>query len=87
MNLLEARHLRKSYGDHLAVEDVSFELERGEVLGLLGPNGAGKSTTMLMLAGLLRPDSGQILIENERLHEYDGTTPIVHNENLSLDEI
>lgn len=62
MNLLEARHLRKSYDGHVAVADVSFELGRGEALGLLGPNGAGKSTTMSMLAGLLRPDSGQVLI-------------------------
>src|SRR5437868_2239291 len=67
MNLLEARHLKKSYGDQLAVEDVSFELQRGEVFGLLGPNGAGKSTTMLMLAGLLIPDAGQVLIDGEPL--------------------
>ncbi len=67
MNLLEARHLRKSYDGHLAVADVSFELRRGEVLGLLGPNGAGKSTTMLMLAGLLRPDYGQVVIEEQEL--------------------
>jgi ABC-2 type transport system ATP-binding protein len=68
MNILEARHLRKSYDGHLAVEDVSFELQPGEVLGLLGPNGAGKSTTMLMLAGLLRPDRGQVVIDGMELH-------------------
>lgn len=60
MPLLEARHLRKSYGEHRAVEDVSFALEAGEILGLLGPNGAGKTTTMMMLAGLLRPDAGEV---------------------------
>ena len=65
MNLLEARHLRKSYDGQVAVADVSFELGRGEALGLLGPNGAGKSTTMLMLAGLLKPDGGQVLIDGE----------------------
>ncbi len=67
MHLLEARHLRKSFGEHLAVADVSFELGRGEVLGLLGPNGAGKSTTMLMLAGLLRPEAGQVLVDGDEL--------------------
>src|SRR3954470_22459868 len=56
--LVEAVHLRKSYGDHLAVKDVSFSLEAGEILGLLGPNGAGKSTTMMMIAGLLAPTAG-----------------------------
>lgn len=65
MPLLEARHLRKSYGAHLAVADVSFALEAGEVLGLLGPNGAGKSTTMMMIAGLLAPDSGEVLLDGE----------------------
>jgi ABC-2 type transport system ATP-binding protein len=65
MPLLEARHLRKSYDGRLAVEDVGFELNRGEVLGLLGPNGAGKSTTMLMLAGLLKLDGGQVKIDGE----------------------
>ncbi|OYW22082.1 MAG: hypothetical protein B7Z55_05085 [Planctomycetales bacterium 12-60-4] len=64
MSLLDVRHLRKSYGTHLAVADVSFELSEGEVLGLLGPNGAGKSTTMMMIAGLLSPDSGEVLIDN-----------------------
>ncbi len=67
MSLLEARHLRKNFGEHIAVADVSFEVNRGEILGLLGPNGAGKSTTMLMIAGLLRPSAGQILLDGETL--------------------
>ncbi len=62
MSLLEARRLKKSYGGQPAVVDVSFSLEPGEVLGLLGPNGAGKSTTMMMLAGLLAPDEGEVLL-------------------------
>lgn len=65
VSLLEVRHLKKSYGSHLAVADVSFDLAAGEVLGLLGPNGAGKSTTMLMIAGLLAPDAGQVLVDGE----------------------
>lgn len=52
----------KRYGSTLAVEDLSFEVETGEVLGLLGPNGAGKSTTLYMLAGLVRPTSGSISV-------------------------
>lgn len=65
MSLLEVIHLKKSYGSHQAVVDVSFALEAGEILGLLGPNGAGKSTTMMMIAGLLPPDAGQVLLDGE----------------------
>ncbi len=68
-NLVDVHHLRKSYGSHLAVKDVSFSLRSGEVLGLLGPNGAGKSTTMMMVAGLLAPSSGDILFNGCR---FDG---------------
>ncbi|MHA6287959.1 ABC transporter ATP-binding protein [Maricaulis sp. CAU 1757] len=60
--MLVAESLCKSFGDRRAVDDVSFTLERGEVLGFLGPNGAGKTTTMRMLAGALEPDSGRALI-------------------------
>src|SRR5580765_5884332 len=60
MSLLKVVELRKSYGDHIAVDGLSFEVEAGEVFGLLGPNGAGKSTTMTMIAGLKRADSGSI---------------------------
>lgn len=60
--MLEADKLVKAFGPRLAVDSVSFTLERGEVLGFLGPNGAGKTTTMRMLAGCLEPDSGRALI-------------------------
>ena len=60
--LVEAIHLRKSYGDRLAVDDLSFTINAGEVAGLLGPNGAGKTTTLSMLATLLVPDAGEIRI-------------------------
>ncbi len=69
MSLLEARRLKKSYGGQPAVVDVSFSLEPGEVFGLLGPNGAGKSTTMMMLAGLLAPDEGEVILGGSR---FDG---------------
>ena len=51
--MIEVAHLVKRYGSHLAVDDVSFEVDKGEVVGFLGPNGAGKSTTLRVLAGFL----------------------------------
>lgn len=57
--ILEVSHLVKRFGEHRAVDDVSFSVEKGEVFGLLGPNGAGKSTTIKMLTTLLTPTSGQ----------------------------
>jgi ABC-2 type transport system ATP-binding protein len=62
MNAIEINHLKKSFGDLQAVQDVSFHAEAGEVLGLLGPNGAGKSTTISMLSGLLAPTGGDAFI-------------------------
>lgn len=56
--ILEASHLVKKYGEFVAVDDVSFSIEEGEIFGLLGPNGAGKSTTIAMLSGLFRPSAG-----------------------------
>lgn len=61
--LVEVNHLSRYYGSQCAVDDISFTLHRGEVLGLLGPNGAGKTTTMQMLCGNLAPSAGQILID------------------------
>ncbi|TFG98340.1 MAG: ABC transporter ATP-binding protein [Myxococcales bacterium] len=60
--MIEARHLSKRYGDVVAVQDVSFEVGRGEVVGFLGPNGAGKTTTMRMLTGFLPPTDGTAVI-------------------------
>ncbi|MBR2088231.1 MAG: ATP-binding cassette domain-containing protein, partial [Oscillospiraceae bacterium] len=51
--MIEVRHLTKSYGDKKAVNDISFTVNDGEILGFLGPNGAGKSTTMNMLTGYI----------------------------------
>ena len=60
--MIEAKSLCKSYGSFKAVDDLSFTVEAGQVLGFLGPNGAGKSTTMKMLTGFLTPTSGTALI-------------------------
>lgn len=61
-SLIQVEQLSRRYGDNLAVDNVSFEVRRGEVLGFLGPNGAGKSTTMQMISGNLAPSTGSIRI-------------------------
>jgi ABC-2 type transport system ATP-binding protein len=60
--MLEATHLRKAFGALVAVDDVSLRLEAGQIVGLLGPNGAGKTTTVSIIAGLITPDRGEVLI-------------------------
>ena len=60
--MIEVENLTKAFGPKLAVNDVSFAVERGEVLGFLGPNGAGKSTTMRMITGFIPPSSGKISV-------------------------
>jgi ABC-2 type transport system ATP-binding protein len=60
--MIEVKELRRSFGPVIAVDGISFGVEKGQVLGLLGPNGAGKSTAMRMLACFLRPDSGTATI-------------------------
>lgn len=65
MPFLETSHLSKSYDGLPAVDALSFSIEAGETIALLGPNGSGKSTTLMMLAGLLEPDSGGIQIDGD----------------------
>ena len=60
--MLQVRHLVKQYKAHRAVDDLSFELKAGEIVGLLGPNGAGKTTALRCVAGILRPTEGHALI-------------------------
>lgn len=67
--LISIENLCRYYSGHCAVQDLSFELHRGEVLGLLGPNGAGKTTTMNMIAGSLAPSSGRICLNGVDLLE------------------
>jgi len=64
---LTAQHLTRHFGDRVAVDDVSFELQPGEIFALLGPNGAGKTTTLRMLAGLIAPTSGSVRIGSEAM--------------------
>ena len=65
--LIEARGLSRRYGSHIAAHDISLSLRKGEILGLLGPNGAGKSMTMKMLAGVLAPSAGTVMINGVSL--------------------
>ncbi len=60
--MIELLHFSKSYGNFVAVEDLSLRVETGEIFGLLGPNGAGKSTTVKVLTGLSKPTTGKVLI-------------------------
>jgi ABC-2 type transport system ATP-binding protein len=60
--VINVEHLTKAFGTKLAVSDISFAVERGEVLGFLGPNGAGKSTTMRMITGFIPPTSGTVTV-------------------------
>ena len=60
--MITVKNVCKKYGSFVAVDNISFEINDGEIIGLLGPNGAGKSTTMNMLTGFIEPTSGEILI-------------------------
>ena len=93
--LIAANSLVRYYGSHCAVDDVSFELRAGDILGFLGPNGAGKSTTMQMLSGNLAPNAGEIHIDGVDLFDRPGAakaalgylpeTPPLYKE-MSVDE-
>ncbi len=69
-NLLSAQHLKKSYKQRTVVKDVSIQVASGEIVGLLGPNGAGKTTCFYMIVGLIRCDSGNVMLNQKDLtHE------------------
>jgi len=68
--VLSLKGLQKSYGDLVAVKDLSLDVYHGEVFGFLGPNGAGKTTTIKMICGLLKSDAGEILINNHSLKDH-----------------
>ena len=68
-HILVIEHLTKKFGNFKAVDNISLTVSKGEIFGFLGPNGAGKTTTIKMIAGLLKPDAGQISINNRNLAE------------------
>jgi ABC-2 type transport system ATP-binding protein len=61
---IEVKNLLKVYGEQKAVNDISFKVEKGEIVGFLGPNGAGKSTTMKIITGYLQQDGGEAFVSN-----------------------
>ena len=67
--ILELQNLSKRYGDHVAVDDLSFTVPRGSVFGLLGPNGAGKTTTIRMVMRIISSDSGTVLLDGEKVDD------------------
>jgi len=67
--LVSVHNLSRYYGHFCAVDQISFEVKRGQILGFLGPNGAGKSTTMQMIVGTLAPSTGQITVAGYDLLE------------------
>jgi ABC-2 type transport system ATP-binding protein len=67
--MIQIQNLTKYYGDSCAVDNISFEIHRGEILGLLGPNGAGKTTTMRILTCYLQPTSGSIRVKDFTIHD------------------
>lgn len=67
---LNVKNLMKSYNGRKVVKDVSFEVEQGEIVGLLGPNGAGKTTSFYMTVGLIKPNGGNIYLDNKEITNY-----------------
>ena len=68
--ILKALNIVKSFRSKKAVDNVSLSVKQGEIIGLLGPNGAGKSTSFYMIVGLIRPDSGKIILEDKEITKY-----------------
>ena len=69
-NSIKVINLKKSYGSKEAVKNINFEIKENEIVGLLGPNGSGKTTTIGMILGLLKPSSGEILVNGLKIEKY-----------------
>src|SRR3989344_908385 len=82
--ILEVKNLRKSFNSFTAIDDISFSLEEGEILGFLGPNGAGKSTTIYCILGLVAPDEGDIRIFGKNI--FKGRSEIFKDVNYASAE-
>ncbi len=84
--MIEVKGLIKRYGELLAVDNISFSVEKGEIFGFLGPNGAGKTTTIKILTGELEPTDGEVKVfgfnpvsDRKNLHKIIGVVPEVQN--------
>ena len=71
---IRLKGLKKSYGELVAVKDLSLDVRRGEIFGFLGPNGAGKTTAISMICGLLKKDAGEINIDGQALSKNYGNS-------------
>ena len=80
MQQLSTKHLVKGYNGRAVVDSVDIAVRRGEIIGLLGPNGAGKTTTFSMIVGYVRPDGGQILLDDRDVTEF----PMDHRSRLGI---
>lgn len=70
--MIEIKNLRKSYNGHEALKGISFAIQKGEFYGLLGPNGAGKTTTISIMSSILKPDSGEVIIDGMNIDTHPG---------------
>ena len=68
-NIIEVKNLNKIYDKTIAVKDLTFEINKGKIIGLLGPNGCGKTTTIAMILGLLKPTSGEVIIKGKNIEK------------------
>jgi ABC-2 type transport system ATP-binding protein len=68
-NIIEVKNLNKIYDKIIAVKDLTFEINKGKIIGLLGPNGCGKTTTIAMILGLVKPTSGEVLIKGKNIEK------------------
>ena len=75
---LSAKGLYKRYGKRWVVRDVDLDVNKGEIVGLLGPNGAGKTTSFYMIVGIIKPEQGDIFLENEVISSYPMSVSYTH---------
>ena len=68
--ILKLQNISLSFQNRQILEDISFEINQGEIFGMLGPNGVGKSTIFNLVTGLIKPNKGDIIIKNEKVNEY-----------------
>ena len=79
---IEVKNLKKQYNNILAVQDISFKINKGSIVGLLGPNGCGKTTTIGMILGLIKPSSGTVFINGQNIEKENNRTKILEKVNF-----
>ena len=68
---IEVKNISKYYEDQLALDEINFKVNSGEIVGFLGPNGAGKSTTMKIISCFIKPSKGEVLVDGDSIHNND----------------